>query len=161
MSRLRVVQTEKKGFGVFTQVDVSRGTFVGEYVGEVITGGQAKERLHLQQQTSLPCYVVQYREHTGSGTVITTNIDATYKGNVMRFVNHSCSPNLVMVAVRSNSVVPRLCLFACRPISAGEEVCFSYYGASGAEINVDTLHLGKQPCYCGSENCVDFLPLEL
>ena len=160
-SRIFVVQTEKKGFGVCTQVDISRGTFVGEYVGEVITLAEAKERLHLQQQSSQPCYVVQYREHTGSGSVITTNIDATYKGNIMRFVNHSCSPNLVMVAVRSDSIVPRLCLFASQDISAGEEICFSYYGASGSVVDKESLHLGKQPCYCDSENCVNFLPLEL
>ena len=158
---LRVVLTEMKGYGVCTQVDIGRGTYIGEYVGEVITGSQAKERLCSRQNTSLPCYVVQYREHTGSGTVITTNIDATYKGNVMRFINHSCSPNLAMVAVRSDSVVPRLCLFASKDISTGEELYFSYYGASGAEISGETLQLGKQPCYCGSANCVKFLPLEL
>lgn len=144
-----------------TRMDITRGTFVDEYVGEVITATQAKERLSSEQQCSQPCYIVQYREHTGSGTVVTTNIDATCKGNFMRFVNHSCSPNLIMVAVRSNSVVPRLCLFACRSISAGEEICFSYFGASGATVDKETLHLGKQSCHCGSENCVNFLPLEL
>jgi SET domain-containing protein len=155
------VKTAKKGYGVCAQVDISRGMYVGEYVGEVISGSQAKERLESQQNTSLPCYVVQYREHTATGTVVTTNIDATYKGNIMRFVNHSCSPNLVMVAVRSDSIVPRLCLFASKDISTGEELCFSYYGSSGAEVNKEALQLGKQPCYCGSVECVRFLPLEL
>ena len=160
-SHLCVVQTERKGFGVCSLVGISTGTFVGEYVGEVITGSQAKERLSSQQLAARPCYIVQYREHTGSGTVVTTNIDATYKGNIMRFVNHSCSPNLVMVAVRSDSVVPRLCLFASQPVSPEEELCFSYYGASGAAVDKETLHLGTQPCYCGSESCVNFLPLDL
>ena len=158
---LGVVNTERKGYGVCAQVDICRGTYVGEYVGEVITAAQAKERLCSRQNTSLPCYVVQYREHTATGTVITTNIDATCKGNIMRFVNHSCSPNLAMVAVRSDSIVPRLCLFASKDISTGEELCFSYYGSSGAEVNRETLQLGKQPCYCGSAECVRFLPLEL
>ena len=156
-----MVKTENKGNGVCTQVDICRGTCIGEYVGEVVTGAQAKERLCSRRNTSLPCYVVQYREHTGTGTVITTNIDATYKGNIMRFVNHSCSPNLVMVAVRSDSIVPRLCLFASEDISTGKELCFSYYGSTGAEVSRETLQLGKQPCYCGSANCVRFLPLEL
>ena len=158
---LSVVKTDNKGYGVCTHVDICRGTYIGEYVGEVITGAQVKERLCLQQESSLPCYVVQYREHSGTGTVITTNVDATYKGNAMRFVNHSCLPNLAMVAVRSDSVVPRLCLFASKDISTGEELCFSYYGSSGAEVNRETLQLGKQPCCCGSANCVKFLPLEL
>ena len=159
--RLDVVKTAKKGYGVCTWVDICRGTYVGEYVGEVITGSQAKERLCSRQNTSLPCYVVQYREHTATGTVMTTNIDATYNGNIVRFVNHSCLPNLSMVAVRSDSIVPRLCLFASRDISTGEELCFSYYGSSGAEVNREALQLGKQPCYCESADCVRFLPLEL
>ena len=156
VNSLTVVVTEKKGLGVCTSVDICKGAFVGEYVGEVITGAQAKQRLCSAKEES--CYLVQYREHTGSGTVVTTNIDAKYKGNIMRFVNHSCSPNLVLVAVRSDSVVPRLCLFACQDISAREELCFSYYGA---EVDKEKLKLGKQPCYCGSKNCVNFLPLEL
>ena len=159
--RLDVVKTVKKGYGVCTRVDICRGTYVGEYIGEVITGSQAKERLYSRQNTSLPCYVVQYREHTATGTVMTTNIDATYSGNIMRFINHSCSPNLAIVAVRSDSIVPRLCLFATRDISTGEELCFSYYGSSGAEVNREALQLGKQPCYCESADCVRFLPLEL
>ena len=155
---LAVMRTERKGFGVFTNVDIAKGMFVGEYVGEVITGGVAKERLCSAELSGEPCYLVQYREHTGSGTVITTNIDAKNKGNIMRFVNHSCSPNLVMVAVRSDSVVPRLCLFACQDISAKEELCFSYYGTA---MEKEKLKLGKQTCYCGSKNCVQFLPLDL
>lgn len=161
VSQLCVIQTVKKGLGVCTNVDISKGSFVGEYVGEVITGAQAKKRLHSQQQSCLACYVVQYREHTDGGTVITTNIDATHKGNIMRFVNHSCSPNLVMVAVRYDSIVPKLCLFASRGIPAGEEICFSYYGSPGELVDTEHLHLGQQPCYCGSKNCVNFLPLDV
>ena len=58
---LGVVNTERKGYGVCAQVDICRGTYLGEYVGEVITGAQAKERLCSRQNTSLPCYVVQYQ----------------------------------------------------------------------------------------------------
>ena len=87
--RLDVVKTAKKGYGVCTRVDICRGTYIGEYVGEVITGSQAKERLCSRQNTSLPCYVVQYREHTATGTVMTTNIDATYNGKSTQLLGQS------------------------------------------------------------------------
>lgn len=97
------------------------------------------------------------------GRVLTTNIDATYKGNLTRFINHSCSPNLVMVPVRMDSIVPRLCLFAARDIEAKEEVCFSYFGKSGADVDPVSpdITFGKKQCLCGSKHCVGFLPLEI
>ena len=38
-------------------------------------------------------------------------------GNIGRYLNHSCDPNLVMVPVRTSSAVPHLALFAARDIA--------------------------------------------
>ena len=155
---LKLFQTENKGLGVCTEGDIQKGTFVGEYVGEVVSSMQAKDRLQSLTKDD-PCYIVNYKEHTNDGRVLTTNIDATFKGNVMRFVNHSCSPNLAMLPLRTDSIVPRLCLFASENILAGEELCFSYFGSSGSiDSRVNT---GRKRCYCGSKECIGFLPLEL
>ena len=160
MKELRVCRTAAKGLGVFAEIDVPRGMFVGEYVGEVISSAQAKHRLQSLDEDEA-CYVMVVKEHMSSGRVLTTNVDATLKGNIMRFVNHSCSPNLVLVPVRADSIVPRLCLFACRNILKGEELCFSYFGRCGTEAAASgDQKFGKKQCFCGSEECIGFLPLE-
>ena len=37
-------------------------------------------------------------------------------GNIGRYLNHSCDPNLAMVTIRSNSMVPHLALFTSRTV---------------------------------------------
>ena len=52
-------------------------------------------------------------------------IDARRYGNVARFINHLCEPNLVPVKVFVDSQdlrFPRICLFASRDIKAQEEL---------------------------------------
>ena len=73
-----------------------------------------------------------------------------------------------MVAVRSDSIIPRLCLFAARDIDAGEEIGFSYFGQTVAGTRgvahdraLSEHTFGQKQCMCGAEECVGFLPLEL
>lgn len=160
LSSLQVFQAGQKGYGVQSSRDIQRGTYIGEYVGEIIPNSEAKRRLRELPQSE-SCYVVMYREHSGSGLVLTTSIDATRAGNITRFINHSCSPNLTMVPVRVDSIVPRLCLFACKDIAPGEELCFSYFGCSSVELTEkESVQLGEKSCLCGSEHCLEFLPLQ-
>lgn len=154
--QLTLFETACKGMGIACSIDLLRGSFVGEYVGEVIFKGLAEQRLKLLGSTD-KCYIMQFKEHLSSGTTVTTTIDATLKGNMMRFINHSCDPNLIVIPVRSDSIVPRLCLFTSRNVAAGEELCFSYFG----QLNVKNAPLGKKECHCGSRNCVGYLPLEI
>ena len=153
---LDLFHTCSKGMGVRTLNFIPNGSYLGEYVGELLSTSQAMKRLG-QLQPADSCYIVQYKEHLSNGNTLVTNIDATQKGNLLRFINHSCSPNLMMVAVRSNSILPRLCLFACRDILSQEEICFSYFGRKGNGISsVDT---GTKQCFCDSEECIGYLPL--
>ena len=149
-----------KGYGVRSSCAISQGTFVGEYVGEIISKSEAKQRLEkLSPDNS--CYIVTYKEHTSNGTVLTTSIDAMAAGNITRYMNHSCGPNVTMVPVRVDSLIPRLCLFASRDIAPGEELCFSYFGCSSVDlVEQETVLLGKKKCLCGSRNCLQFLPLQ-
>lgn len=149
-----------KGYGVRASHDVSQGTFIGEYVGEIISRAEAKRRLDkLSPDDS--CYVVTYREHMSNGTILTTSIDATHAGNITRFMNHSCSPNVAIVPVRDDSIVPRLCLFTCRDVASGDELCFSYFGCSSVDL-VDrrAVALGSKECLCGAKSCLQYLPLQ-
>ncbi|CAI5739310.1 unnamed protein product [Peronospora destructor] len=55
-------------------------------------------------------YVLSLREHVAKQShstlgfdVVRINVDATCSGNLTRFVNHSCSPNLDVKAIRVDS----------------------------------------------------------
>ncbi|KAK7916379.1 hypothetical protein WMY93_012140 [Mugilogobius chulae] len=106
---------------------IQRGAFVCEYAGEVIGFDEARRR-QLAQGPKDSNYIIAVREHAGTGHVTETFIDPAEIGNVGRFLNHSCLPNLFMVPVRVHSVVPRLALFAGRDIEAKEELTFDYSG---------------------------------
>lgn len=75
-------------------------------------------------------------------------VDATKKGNLGRFCNHSCNPNAY---VDKWVVGDKLCMgiFAGRDVQAGEELVFNY--------NVDRYGANPQPCYCGEPNCTGFI----
>lgn len=148
---LRLFQTQNKGLGVKTLHHLVSGSFIAEYVGEIVSNSMANVRLQSQEKSS-SCYVLKFREHLSDNQVIATNIDATCKGNIARFINHSCDPNLVVIPIRTDSLIPRLCLFTCRHVNAEEELCFSYFG------NNDTISVGSKRCLCGSPNCIGFLP---
>ncbi|XP_027489395.1 histone-lysine N-methyltransferase SUV39H1-like, partial [Corapipo altera] len=64
-------------------------------------------------------------------------VDAAHYGNISHFVNHSCDPNLQVYNVFIENLdqrLPRIALFATRPIRAGEELTFDY--------NMHGTHLG-------------------
>ena len=115
------------------------------------------------------------REWLPSGDAcLRINIDATRIGNVARFFNHSCGGgNLELVLVRCcGSPIPHVGMFARRDILAGEELTFMYGQPSGADSAMHSVQSGGQPedsskqenkrraCYCGSDDCLGYLPAE-
>lgn len=90
------------------------------------------------------------------GRALLTCVDATLRGNVSRFINHSCDGgNLTVMAVRpAGALLPLICLFTRRHICAGEELTFSYSGTGGERRNSGTR------CLCGTPCCTGFLPAQ-
>lgn len=130
--KLEIFNTEDKGLGVRTQEFISKGCYIAEYLGELVN------------ESCDGAYVLQAREHTSSGVYITT-LDATRIGNLARFFNHSCSPNMCLVPVRSYYILPNIAFFAKRDIFAYEELTFKY-----SEVNK-----GRK-CYCRSLECAGY-----
>ena len=149
-SSLYIDNTVGKGRGVYTRERLKQGTFLCEYVGQLIKLDEYNTRL----KEASNCYAMKLVEHLYNGLPIATCVDATYYSNISRWFNHSCSPNVVVVAVRSDSIVPRLCLFTCVPVEERVELCFSY-------CNVSTVaDVGNVKCMCNSQKCRGYLPLQ-
>nr|CAG4638636.1 EOG090X0AQH [Cyclestheria hislopi] len=152
---LQIINSLIKGYGLISKVNLKRGMFVCEYAGEVIGIEEAKIRLKTQSKGSKN-YIFALREHFGSKLQMTF-IDPTHIGNIGRYINHSCQPNLSIIPVRTGAIIPRLCLFANQDIEAYTELSFDYsggYETEGASKSTRTV------CCCGTAACRGFLPFD-
>ncbi|XP_053576761.1 histone-lysine N-methyltransferase SETMAR [Bombina bombina] len=166
--RLQVCRTSGKGLGLCTLEYIPSGRFVCEYAGEVIGKEEAGRRICAQEPTDNN-YIIAVREHLHAGQTLETFVDPTHKGNVGRFLNHSCQPNLFMLPVRTHSMVPKLALFAARDILPGEELCYDYSGRyfNSVPDSVSTSQAvaqyeassGKR-CLCETSSCTGTLPYD-
>jgi len=77
-------------------------------------------------------------------------VDASRKGNIARFINHSCSPNVSVEKWYINRI-PRLGMFAKRSIQEGEELGYNYSVKWFGDPQC------AQKCYCGASSCTGFL----
>ncbi|KAK7173080.1 hypothetical protein R3I93_003033 [Phoxinus phoxinus] len=137
--RLQVFRTERMGWGVRALQDIPEGTFVCEFAGEIISDGEANVRENDSYMFNLDNKV---------GEVYC--IDAQFYGNVSRFMNHLCEPNLFPVRVftkHQDMRFPRIALYASKPIQAGNELGFDY-GDPYWQIKKKYFH-----CQCGSAKC--------
>ncbi|XP_041080135.1 histone-lysine N-methyltransferase SETMAR [Polyodon spathula] len=165
--RLQMFKGGPKGWGLHTLEFIPKGRFVCQYAGEVIGLAEARRRLQSQKPGDMN-YLIAVKEHIDGGKMIETFVDPALVGNVGRFLNHSCQPNLFMVPVRVNSVVPKLALFAGRDILAGEELMYDYSGRyknvtekASVQETTDIDLVERKPCYCGAESCCGFLPFDV
>lgn len=92
---LQVFLTEEgKGWGVRTLEDLPKGCFVCEYAGEILTNTELYERTVQNRGNDRHTYPVTLDADWGSEGVLKDEealcLDATYNGNVARFINHRC-----------------------------------------------------------------------
>ncbi|KAM9821508.1 histone-lysine N-methyltransferase EHMT1a isoform X5 [Syngnathus typhle] len=112
--RLQLFKTEKMGWGVRLMQDVPRGTFICEYVGEIITDTEADTRENDSFLFTLNDKVDDIH-----------CIDARLFGNIGRFINHLCEPNLLALKVftmHQDLRFPRIAFFSSRTIKAGDQI---------------------------------------
>ena len=137
------------GNGVFAVAPNKKGEEIIEYKGTLMTHDEADD---------------MYGDggETGHTFLFTLNddyiIDANRKGNIARWINHSCNPNceaFVEENEKGNSRKDRVIIEAKRNIKAGEELTYDY----GIVLEVaHTARLKKLwVCLCGSPKCTGTL----
>ncbi|XP_027889219.1 histone-lysine N-methyltransferase EHMT1a isoform X2 [Xiphophorus couchianus] len=137
--RLKLYKTEKMGWGVRTVQDVPQGTFICEYVGEIISNSEADKREN-------DSFLFTLDNKVGEPYCI----DARLYGNIGRFINHMCEPNLIAVrvfTVHQDQRFPRIAFFSSRPIKAGEQIGIDY-GDNYWRVKSKFFS-----CLCGSPQC--------
>ena len=140
-AQVTVIKTEKKGYGLRADTNLQPNDFIFEYIGEVIHEGQFRRRMLQYDEEGIKHF---YFMSLSKGEFV----DATKKGNLGRFCNHSCNPNCYVDKWVVGDKL-RMGIFADREIKAGEELVFNY--------NVDRYGADPQPCYCGEPNCTGFI----
>lgn len=135
---VEIIETEKKGFGLRAGDDLPADRFIYEYIGEVVEQKEFLKRMEEYRNEGIRhfYFMMLQREEF---------LDATRKGGIARFVNHSCNPNCYVSKWHVGKYM-RMGIFAKRDIERGEELTFNY--------NVDRYGNDAQPCYCGEPNCV-------
>jgi hypothetical protein len=142
--KLVLMPTNVHGWGVFAAEAISRGQFLGEYVGCVITDKQAESRA--DDEYLFDIYHRSWGQDKREGILV---VDANEAGNVTRFFNHSCLPNCTVRLVHWDSDDPRLAhlaFYALRTIPAGVELTINY----GYECDKSLPKQFKVPCNCGA-----------
>lgn len=141
--QLEVFKTESVGWGLRSQDFIPSGSFICEYVGELLNDMQAEERSGCDE----------YLFNLGGEDEYT--IDAGIYGNVGRFLNHSCSPNLYAQNVLYDHVdkrMPHVMLFATMDIPPLQELTFDY------NYEIDSVYdengnVKTKICCCGAPDC--------
>lgn len=166
-------------WGLMTNVKIPKNNLVIEYLGEIISKGEADLRgkyydiigkNYLFDLTM----AVEYKGQNKFGAIFCIDnymkyrkieeknkllkdfplcIDGYYYGNLSRFINHSCNPNLQVLSIHVENreiLLPRVVLFSTKEIEEGEELTFDY--------NCYPLSSDKElKCACGEATCRGFI----
>jgi len=136
--RVSVRRSAIQGRGMFALGPIRKGARVIEYIGERISHREADRR-----HTSEDGWFAHTMLFIVDGKTV---IDATYRGNSARWMNHSCRPNCEAVDDGG-----RIYIEAIRGIRPGEELTYDY------NLMLDEPHTPAakkaHPCRCGALRC--------
>lgn len=153
--RLEVFKTKNRGWGLRSWDPIRVGGFICEYAGEVVEGEFGDENRNHYIFTTTRTYqlpgLLPGESNAGPKIPFPLTINAKDVGNVARFMNHSCSPNVLWQAVqRANSKECdlRIMFYAIKNIPPMTELTFDY-----GLVPPEKLEQRKKKCLCGSHKC--------
>jgi uncharacterized protein len=134
----RIRRSEISGRGAFATQFIPAGTRIIEYKGERISTAEADRRY--PDDPSHPHHTFLF---SIDDEVV---VDAAFRGNAARWINHSCDPNCDAVIEDG-----RIFIEAVRDIEPGEELSYDYNFIL-EERHTPALKR-RYPCFCGTEKC--------
>ncbi|KAK2196360.1 bifunctional SET domain superfamily/SET domain/Post-SET domain/FY-rich [Babesia duncani] len=140
--RLVVSNSAIHGLGLFATEDIPAGEPVIEYVGELIRdviGDMREEYYSKEQGGDGSCYMFRLDEQL--------IVDATRRGTMSRFINHSCDPNCICRIITCENGLKHIVIFTKTDVKAGIEITYDYQFG----VESDTK---KIACLCGAANCL-------
>lgn len=159
--RLEVFKTKNKGWGLRSWDPIRAGAFICEYAGEVIDNarmeelGGENEDDYIFDSTRIYQQLEIFSSDTEAPKIpYPLYITAKNEGNVARFMNHSCSPNVFWrPVVRENKTESDLhiAFHAVKHIPPMTELTYDY----GIVLPLKAGQR-KKKCLCGSVKCRDY-----
>ncbi|KAF4465308.1 histone-lysine N-methyltransferase H3 lysine-4 specific [Fusarium albosuccineum] len=130
-------------WGLYAMENIAKDDMIIEYVGEEVRQQIAEIRENRYLKSGIgSSYLFRIDENTV--------IDATKKGGIARFINHSCMPNCTAKIIKVEGS-KRIVIYALRDIAMNEELTYDY------KFEREIGSLDRIPCLCGTAACKGFL----
>ena len=134
---------DERGFGLFACKNFKAGGFIGEYVGEVMRSRDYGQLRRARREKHWYFMALDKDEV----------VDASRRGGLTRFLNHSCSPNAECQSWTVDGE-KRITIVAQRPIATDEEVTFDYsWKGDHSEYKKRASSKTSTKCWCGAAKC--------
>ncbi|KAL3531534.1 hypothetical protein ACH5RR_010856 [Cinchona calisaya] len=114
--RILLTKSDITGWGAFLKNSVNKNDYLGEYTGELISHQEADKRGKMYDRANSSFLFTLNDEYV---------LDARYKGDKLKFANHSANPNCypkVMFSAGDH----RVAIFANENMEAGQEIFYDY-----------------------------------
>ncbi|XP_051141595.1 histone-lysine N-methyltransferase, H3 lysine-9 specific SUVH1-like [Andrographis paniculata] len=157
--RLEVFKTKSRGWGLRSWDPIRAGGFICEYAGDIIKptdagfANESDEYIFDSTRNFEPIEPVQ-DSNGAEKSPFPLIISAKDNGNVSRFMNHSCSPNVYWQPVlrqSNNDVFLHIAFFAIQHIPPMQELVYDY-----GIVPPEKGRKAKKKCLCGSSKCRGF-----